>query len=156
MPAGFAPTAVCQSEAEIQSGVQAMQCREERRSLKLQNAVIEPHFERTNHGDLRAATGIEEDVCLLMRVSEPLPIPAAAGGPVELHACNRNRRLQVEVSHPRLQRWCRMFRVLAGRGVLEFDADDEEAGTDGESPGRVAGGLRDRAEKQGAVGECGA
>ena len=88
-----------------------------------------------------------------MRCAETLAIAARTGRPVELHPRNRNRRLQIEVALACFQRRGGSDQILLGRRVFELEADDEQAGADGESLRRMVGGRRDGTEEERGVRE---
>ena len=82
-----------------------------------------------------------------------LAVAARPCRPVELHSGNLNRRLEIDVAQAGPQRWLGILQVLFGRRVFELEADDDQAGADGEPFRRVIGRCRDRAEEQRGVRE---
>jgi hypothetical protein len=130
--------------------------RPQRLAVQLHHPIVQPHPQRSDQRDLRAPSGIHREVGLLeVDPFQFLAIDAGAGRRIELHAENRDRRLQEHVAAARCERRQPAAFVLTGLRVLELDPDDQEPDADGGATKGLTFVVHLRADERGQIGERG-
>lgn len=103
-------------------------------TAKIEDPIVESQPQRTDEIDLRAAPDVGAELGFAL-VLKPLPEYATAGRQIQLCA---GRRLHEPVEHACYQAWDTSRQVLGRVGVLEFEAEHDEAEARGETTDRTS------------------
>ena len=113
-------------EREVHARVEPLIFVVQRAALQSEQPVVESQTKRTCKANLRAAAEVAGEVRLL-QCEQTLAVDAAARSAVQLHSADLARGLEQDVARAGLQRRQSLDRILDGVGVLELEADDEQA-----------------------------